>query len=215
MAGEKILVVEDQRAVAGALQMRLRGLGYAVLAIAKDGLEAIEKAAELRPDLILMDIKLGEGMDGIEAAHQIRTQLDIPVIYVSAYVDQKLLDRARQTHPAGFINKPFTTKDLLTTIDLALFQRSERGMQSGPRTTLAENPAEQSKDAVVTADVEGRVNFVSKSAEALLGWRRKQIVGSPLTEVLADIYGIEQAVANAMESRSNYCATKRRRVSAR
>jgi DNA-binding NarL/FixJ family response regulator len=198
MAGEKILVVEDQRAVAGALQMRLRGLGYAVLAIAKDGLEAIEKAAELRPDLILMDIKLGEGMDGIEAAHQIRTQLDIPVIYVSAYVDQKLLDRARQTHPAGFINKPFTTKDLLTTIDLALFQRSERGMQSGPRTTLAENPAEQSKDAVVTADVEGRVNFVSKSAEALLGWRRKQIVGSPLTEVLADIYGIEQAVANAM-----------------
>ena len=100
MAGEQILVVEDQRAVAGALQMRLRGLGYAVTAIAKDGAEAIEKAAELQPDLIFMDIKLGEGMDGIEAAHQIRSNLDIPVVYVSAYVDQKLLERARQTHPA-------------------------------------------------------------------------------------------------------------------
>ena len=84
MAGEQILVVEDQRAVAGALQMRLRGLGYAVTAIAKTGPEAIEKATELRPDLILMDIKLGEGMDGIEAAHQIRSNLDIPVVYVSA-----------------------------------------------------------------------------------------------------------------------------------
>ena len=94
MAGEKILVVEDQRAVAGVLQMRHRGLGYSVMAVAKDEAEAIEKASALHPDLILMEIRLGEGMDGIEAARQIRAQLDRPVVYVSAYVDQKLLDRA-------------------------------------------------------------------------------------------------------------------------
>ena len=199
MAGEQILVVEDQRAVAGALQMRLRGLGYAVLAIAKDGAEAIEKATELHPDLILMDIKLGEGMDGIEAAHQIRLHLDIPVVYVSAYVDQKLLERARLTHPAGFINKPFTTKDLLTTIDLALFQRSERDLAAAPTNAIAITSAEQleNKDAVITADVEGRINFVSKSAEEQLGWRRKQIVGRPLSEVLSDVYHMEQASAIA------------------
>lgn len=192
MAGEQILVVEDQRAVAGALQMRLRGLGYAVLAIAKDGLEAIEKATELHPDLILMDIKLGDGMDGIEAAHQIRSTLDIPVVYVSAYIDQDLLARARQTHPAGFINKPFTTKDLLTTIDLALFQRSERALTATARNALAEDREEENKGAVVTADLEGRVNFVSKSAERLLGWRRKQIVGRSLAAVLGDVYALDR-----------------------
>ena len=198
MAGEQILVVEDQRAVASALQMRLRGLGYAVMAIAKDGLEAIEKATQLHPDLILMDIKLGEGMDGIEAAHQIRLHLDIPVVYVSAYVDQKLLERARLTHPAGFINKPFTTKDLLTTIDFALFQRSERDLAAAPVSDFEDNAQGESKDAVITADVEGRINFVSKSTESLLGWRRKQIVGRPLTEVLSDVYDMDQSSAVAM-----------------
>ncbi len=197
MAGEQILVVEDQRAVAGALQMRLRGLGYAVLAIAKDGAEAIEKATELHPDLILMDIKLGEGMDGIEAAHQIRLHLDIPVVYVSAYVDQKLLERARLTHPAGFINKPFTTKDLLTTIDLALFQRSERGLATGPSGAIAIDEQLENKDSVITADVEGRINFVSKSAEQQLGWRRKQIVGRLLSDVLSDIYDMDEVSAIA------------------
>ena len=178
--------------------MRLRGLGYAVMVIAKDGLEAIEKATELHPDLILMDIKLGEGMDGIEAAHQIRLNLDIPVVYVSAYVDQKLLERARLTHPAGFINKPFTTKDLLTTIDLALFQRSERDLAAAPVSGFEDDAQGESKDAVITADVEGRINFVSKSAELLLGWRRKQIVGRPLTEVLSDVYDMDQSSAVAM-----------------
>ncbi len=200
MAGEQILVVEDQRAVASALQMRLRGLGYAVMAIAKDGLEAIEKATELHPDLILMDIKLGDGMDGIEAARQIRSHLDIPVIYVSAYADQQLLKRARQTYPAGFINKPFTTKDLLTTIDLALFQRDKKAL--GVTAHTPENESEEeNKEAVVTADVEARVNFVSKSAVRLLGRRNKRIVGHPLTEVLSDIYGFDHTHAAAIVDR--------------
>jgi len=203
MAGEQILVVEDQRAVAGALQMRLRGLGYAVMAIAKDGLEAIEKATELQPDLILMDIKLGEGMDGIEAAEQIRSSLDIPVVYVSAYVDQKLLERARETRPAGFINKPFTTKDLLTTIDLALFQRSERvGLGIRGPAPISQETEEPAKDAIVTADIEGRVNFVSESAKQLLGWRRKQIVGRALGEVIAEVYRIEREAAAKIVDRT-------------
>lgn len=199
MAGEQILVVEDQRAVAGALQMRLRGLGYAVMAIAKDGREAIEKATELHPDLILMDIKLGDGMDGIEAAEQIRTSLDIPVVYVSAYVDQKLLERARETHPAGFINKPFTTKDLLTTIDLALFQRGERRNAPRPTDTAIDEPH---KEAIVTSDIEGRVNFVSDTAKQLLGWRRKQIVGRSLGELIAEIYRIDTDTAAKIVDRT-------------
>ncbi|MEQ8493170.1 MAG: response regulator, partial [Gammaproteobacteria bacterium] len=178
-ATTNILVVEDQRAVAGALRMRLRGLGYGVLDIAKDGDEAIEKAAQLRPDLILMDIRLGDGIDGIEAARRIRSKFDIPVVYVTAYADHELLDRARETSPAGFINKPFTTKDLLTTLNLALNREptQPRGM-------------EQLRDAVVTTDRDGRISFINHSAEELTGWQRQHVLGRPLSEALHVLHGL-------------------------
>ena len=189
-----ILVVEDQRAVAGALRMRLRGLGYGVLDIAKDGDEAIEKAVQLRPDLILMDIRLGEGIDGIEAARRIRAQFDVPVVYVTAYADHELLDRARDTCPAGFINKPFTTKDLLTTIKLAL---SREPMQPPGMAQL--------RDAVLTTDRHGRISYINHSAEKLTGWQRQSILGRPLSEALRLLHGLPASegarlVAQVLES---------------
>lgn len=194
MAGANILVVEDQRAVAGALRMRLRGLGYEVLGIAKDGSEAIAKAREMRPDLILMDIKLGDGMDGIEAAREIRDQLDIPVVYVSAYADPALLDRARATHPAGFINKPFTTKDLLTAIDLALHRRDDELKAE----QLSGGREGRESDPVITADRDGRVTFVNRRAEQIIGCSRDALNGQPLANVLCSLYGIDVAAAKAL-----------------
>jgi PAS domain S-box-containing protein len=195
MAHEQILIVEDQRAVAGALKMRLRGLGYDVTAIAKDGFEAIEKAEELKPDLILMDVRLGEGMDGIETAQRIRARHDIPVIFISAHVDHKLLERARTTRPAGFINKPFTTKDLLTAIDLALHR-------DDPRT---EEPIadldERTQEGVITADSEGRVGFVNAAAEAVIGWHRRQVVGRGLADMIAVLYDLPGDQTAAMVAR--------------
>lgn len=174
-----ILVVEDQRAVAGALRMRLRGLGYGVLDIAKDADEAIAKAATLKPDLILMDVRLGDGMDGIEAAQRIRNEFDIPVIYVTAYADRALLDRARATHPAGFINKPFTTKDLLTTINLALTQDVPPPRPSIPL-----------REAVLTADRSGRISFMNTAAERVTGWARRDVVGRSLAAAVSTLYPI-------------------------
>lgn len=195
MANEQILIVEDQRAVAGALKMRLRGLGYDVSAIAKDGFEAIEKAAELKPDLILMDIRLGEGMDGIETAQRIRARHDIPVIFISAHVDQKLLERARTTRPAGFINKPFTAKDLLTAIDLAL-HRDLPPSPSGPEGSVAPGDEEgRAKEGVITADSDGRVGFVNNAAEYIIGWQRRQVVGRPLSDLVAVLYDMPVAEA--------------------
>lgn len=198
MAGEQILVVEDQRAVAGALKMRLRGLGYDVTAIARDGFEAIEKAAELHPDLILMDVRLGEGMDGIEAAQRIRSTLDIPVIYISAHVDQKLLERARATQPAGFINKPFTTKDLLTAIDLALHGR-QRAAEGERAADAANDPA--AADGLVTTDSEGRIGFANRIAEGLLGINRRQLIDRPLSELIASFYDLSREEAEATVAR--------------
>ncbi|MGE0482529.1 MAG: response regulator [Gammaproteobacteria bacterium] len=174
-----ILVVEDQRSIAGAMRMRLRGLGYDVLDIARTGDEAVEKATSLRPDLILMDIRLGEGIDGIEAARRIRAKIDIPVIYVTAYADRELLERARDTHPAGFINKPYTTKDLLTTINLALAQEN-----------IPPRPLVLLRDGVITAARDGRIEFINSAAERITGWSHHQVKDRPLREVLCSLHGL-------------------------
>src|SRR5512139_2167279 len=112
MVGSKILVVEDERIVAKDISRRLEKLGYTVVATASSGAEAIRKAREIHPDLILMDVQLKGDMDGIDAAQQIRADADIPVIYLTAYADQNTLQRAKITEPFGYIVKPFDERDL-------------------------------------------------------------------------------------------------------
>lgn len=123
MTSEKILVVEDERVVARDIEKRLKKLGYVVVANVASGELALQKAAELQPDLILMDIQLKGAMDGIEAAEQIRTELDIPVIYLTAYADEVTLQRTKVTEPFGYIVKPFDEKDLHVAIEIALRRR--------------------------------------------------------------------------------------------
>lgn len=120
MTKAKILVVEDEAIVAKDLQYRLIKFGYAVPAIASSGEEAINKAVELSPDIVLMDIKLKGVMDGIEAAQEIYKRLDIPVIYLTAYADENTLERAKITEPFGYLLKPFKEKELQTNIEITL-----------------------------------------------------------------------------------------------
>jgi signal transduction histidine kinase/DNA-binding NarL/FixJ family response regulator len=116
---KSILVVEDEPITALDLRARLRGLGYTVPAIASSGEEAIRKAGEIHPDLVLMDIRLKTDMDGIEAARAIRSQLDIPVVYLTAYTDEETVQRAGLTEPFGYLLKPFEERELHTTIAIA------------------------------------------------------------------------------------------------
>jgi len=118
----RILVVEDERIVARDLQRRLHRLGYTVCAIAGSGPEAIEQAAQTQPDLVLMDIVLDGPMDGIEAAAQIRARADIPIIYLTAHADDGTLQRAKATEPFGYLLKPFDTRVVQTTIEMALYK---------------------------------------------------------------------------------------------
>ena len=115
-----ILVVDDDKTTASVVQLYLENFGFAVADIATTGNEAIEKAKMLKPDLVLMDIQLGQGLDGIDAAEVIMKRMDIPVIYITAHTDEDTLERAQMTNPAGFINKPLRETDLLTTIKFAL-----------------------------------------------------------------------------------------------
>jgi len=103
----RILVVEDEGITVMDTSEQLQSLGYAVPATAFSGREALRKVAELRPDLVLMDIRLKGKMDGVETAAEIRTRFAIPVIYVTAYADDATLQRAKVTEPFGYILKPF------------------------------------------------------------------------------------------------------------
>lgn len=119
MANLSILIVEDESIVARDIQGMLDRLGYRVSGIASRGKEAIEKAREAHPDLVLMDIKLKDDMDGIETARQIQSCLYIPVIYMSALSDQESLKRAREIGPFFFISKPVEQRELRTNIEEA------------------------------------------------------------------------------------------------
>lgn len=123
MAGEKILVVEDERIVARDIEKRLTKLGYNVVGSVASGEMAVEKATELRPDLILMDIQLKGHLDGIAAAEQIANTCEIPIIYLTAYADEDTLLRAKVTEPFGYIVKPFDERDLHVSIEIGLRRR--------------------------------------------------------------------------------------------
>ena len=116
----RILVVEDERIVALDLATTLNNLGYAVVASVGSGEAAIEQAIKLRPNLVLMDIRLAGDVDGIQAAERIRKQVDVPVIYLTAHSDKPTLARARSTGPFGYVVKPFKTTELNCAIEIAL-----------------------------------------------------------------------------------------------
>jgi len=116
----KVMVVEDERIVAFNLKQRLAKLGYEVPGIAASGAEALRMAEATRPDLVLMDIRIQGEIDGIETASRLRAVRPAPVVYLTAYSDDSMLERARATHPYGYLLKPFSEREMHATIQMAL-----------------------------------------------------------------------------------------------
>jgi CheY-like chemotaxis protein len=121
----RILVVEDDLITAKSIALSLGSAGYKVVDTVPSGEEAIIRAIELLPDLVLMDIRLSGLMDGILAAHQIQAHLDIPVVYLTAYSDDETLKRVIYSRPYGYVSKPYQQQELLETIQAALTRHEE------------------------------------------------------------------------------------------
>lgn len=124
MEPSTILVVEDERIIAADLRDSLQGFGYKVPAIAINGVSAIELAKKYQPDLILMDIFLDGNMNGIEAAQQISQVIDVPVIFVTAFSDTEIIEKAKITEPYGYILKPYDDQEVRTAIEIALYRHA-------------------------------------------------------------------------------------------
>ena len=130
MGSTRIMIVEDNSTVAKDLYECLEGLGYGVMPSLASGEESIERAEAERPDAVIMDIHLRTEMDGIEAAEQIYSRYQIPVIFLTAYSDPELLERAKQVGSFGYLVKPFDERELYANIEMTLHKaRSERETQ--------------------------------------------------------------------------------------
>lgn len=179
----RVLVVEDEAIVAAGLQESLEELGYDAYATAADADEAIRLAAEQRPDVVLMDIHIAGERDGIETATVLSERFEVPVVYLTAFIDDATVERAKASAPYGYLSKPVRTSDLKGTLEVVLFRHGlEREVRERERwfaTTLR-----SLTDAVVTVDLRGNVTFLNPAAEALLGVDAETAVGEPFSSVL-------------------------------
>lgn len=120
----KILVVDDEAIITMQLEERLSSMGYGIAGMVASGEDAIDKARSSRPDLVLMDIVMPGKLNGIEAAKIITTELDIPVVFLTAYADDAIIEKAKSVKPYGYIVKPFNALEIKAAIEVALFRKA-------------------------------------------------------------------------------------------
>lgn len=172
----RILIVEDERLVAEDIRRILHDLGYFVSAIAKNERETIEKLKEESTDLILMDIVLHSERSGIEIARRIRSHFDIPVVFLTAYADERTVNAVKQTEPYGYLVKPLNPKELQTTIEMALYKHS-REKKSGERHGWLAAFLDRATDTFCLLDRDLRINKINGAGIKNLGLKKKDILG--------------------------------------
>lgn len=179
----QILVVDDESLVAKDIQNTLEGFGYNVPITVSSGEAAIQKAEENNPDLVLMDIVLKGRMDGIEAAHEIRTRFNIPVVYLTAYTDEERLQKAKLTEPFGYIVKPFRERELKSTIEMAIYNaKIEREIKQANKEWSRTFDA--ISDLIFIQNADYTILRVNRAFASALKARPEDLVGKKCYELL-------------------------------
>jgi signal transduction histidine kinase len=191
MKPASIMIIEDEGIVALHLARRLESLGHTVPVVVGSGPEAVRQAAVVQPDLVLMDIHLKGEMDGIEAAEQIRAQGDIPIVYLTAYADDPTLQRAKITEPYGYLLKPFQTRELQITIEMALYKHAMQKSADQQRAEFL---------SMLTHDIKNPLSVILGYADMLT----EQVTAHGLTEAV-EMFGMMKSNVLAVHSLvSNY-----------
>lgn len=183
MSNETVLIVEDEKIIAIDLQKRLERLGYIVAGMAGEGYEAIDLSIKHSPDIILMDIMLSGPMDGIETAKAIRTAQDIPIIFLTAYTDEKNLERAKKAEPYGYILKPFKERELYTTIDIALYKHKMTSILN-KQERLFNAILQSINDGIIALDLDLNIQFMNQVAEKITGTNEYEVISKHIGSIL-------------------------------
>ncbi len=179
----KIMVVEDEAVIAIRLQERLTAMGYHVVGISYSGEEAMKQARHLRPDLVLMDIMIPGKMDGIAVAKWVKSELDIPVIFLTAFSEDKIIERAKQAKPYGYIVKPFQDRELKASVEIALYKKeTEKALKEREENfrTLAEN----ANDGILIAVEEGEYVYANQHAAEITGYGVFELLKTTIQDIV-------------------------------
>ena len=172
----RILIVDDDPIITKLISIMLQKKGYNIVGVVASGEESILKAAELNPDLVIMDVSLAGQMDGLDAAHYIFQLFQYPIIFITAMSEEELFERAKYSQPYGIIFKPFTMIEISTNVDLALYNHSNRCK------TFERYPAGDPKkimdalEAIFITDKRGRIIFFNPYAAWFIDLPPEQIL---------------------------------------
>ena len=181
----KIMVVDDEVVIALRLQQRLTTMGFDITGVAHSGEEAVEKARRLRPDLILMDIMIPGKLDGIAAAKIVKDELGIPVVFLTAFSEDNIIDRAKQAEPYGYILKPFQDREIKAAVEIALYKnKMEKALRESDKKF--KDFLNNLGDAAYEADAFGNITYTNKAAEALTGLPLNKIIGNPFLPLFTE-----------------------------
>ena len=178
----KVLVVEDEVIVARDVVNMLQSLGYESISVTSTSEDAIKTAKKESPHIVLMDIMLEGKMNGVEAADFIYTKLNIPIVYLTSYAEENIIQKAKKTEPFGYLLKPFEERDLQTTIEIALY-KFEMEMKLKRREKWLSTILTNIGDGVIATDKKGMISFINKQAEKLTGWKFNEAMNSNLKKV--------------------------------
>lgn len=183
MTSQSILIVEDEVLIARDLQLVLEDLRYEVPAVATTAGEALAHIHTAAPDLVLLDIHLADGSDGVGVAEAILARWQIPVIFLTAHADAATIARAQATEPYGYLLKPFQEREVAITVQLALAKsRGDRRLRA--REHLLATTLRSIAEGVIVTDATGQIVLLNPAAEALTGWSQPEAIGRPLSDVL-------------------------------
>jgi len=171
----KILVVEDEAITAMDIQNRLNKLGYNVLGPSDSGEKAIEITQKMHPNVVLMDIVLKGNISGIEAAQEIASKYNTPIIFLTAYKDEETFKRAKSSAPYGYITKPFEMRDLSNAIELALFKHTADEKISAAEQRYR-SVMENASCGIFIIDQNGIISDLNKQAECIFGKKRAKLI---------------------------------------
>lgn len=180
-----LLIVEDDELLAMHMQLQLNGLGYTKVTIVFDGESALASMAVDRADLILMDIELGEGIDGVTTAQRVRENYDVPVIFVSAHFGELIVERAKQVGPFGYILKPASIRELHATLEMALYKHQA---EKKIRALAEHNQAIVNNmfDGVITINAAGAIESFNHAASQMFGYSVAEVLGKNVSILMPE-----------------------------
>ena len=178
----KIMVVEDEAVIAMRLQQMLTTMGYDVIGVSYSGEEALENARRLKPDLILMDIMLPGKLDGIDVAEMVKSELDIPVIFLTAFSENKIIERAKKAEPFGYILKPFKNSEIKAAIEVAFYKKKmERALKESEEKFRA--LADNANEGILIAKDRGKHVYANKRAAEITGYSVSELLKTKIKDL--------------------------------